>query len=107
MTFVDLTCPPSSDAAKGDPLMDRLHALLLEFNDRKLAAIGVTIKRGDDGDWKWVRDAIVLALEREGRDKVAGTVRGFEGKMVSIGISTAFLSELGKIMIEMVERRSE
>ncbi len=81
-------------------LMQRLKELLLDFSSTELASIGVTIKR-EEGEWEWLRDAFTVALEREGREKAAATIRGNDmSKSCSIGVSKSFLVELAKLLDE-------
>ncbi|MET0373990.1 MAG: hypothetical protein ABW128_06995 [Rhizorhabdus sp.] len=81
-------------------LMSSLREVLLQFSTSDLAKIGVTIKR-EEGEWTWLRDAFTVALEREGREKAAATIRGNDmSKSCSIGVSKSFLIELAKLIDE-------
>ena len=83
-----------------DPLLERLRQLLNDLSASDLAKIGVTIKR-EEGEWTWLRDAFTVALEREGREKAAATIRGNDmTKSCSIGVSKSFLIELAKLLDE-------
>lgn len=87
-------------AAIRDGLLQRLQSVLLDISSSDLTKIGVTIKR-EEGEWEWLRDAFVVALEREDRERAAASLRGNDmAKAVSIGVSKSFLIELAKLLDE-------
>lgn len=90
---------PAKIAREEDPL-NQLRSVLTNLSDEQLASIGVTLER-DDGDWEWLKDAFVNALENEGRWRAAKVLRSIDlrtSPQYSIGLSRSFLVSLNAII---------
>ena len=103
--YVPLNASAPSQASKiklipsRDEVMNDVYRALSRISDADLGAYGISIKR-EAGSNMWIRDALVTALQRAGRDKPAAKLAAWngEGAGVPVSICASTLFELNRLL---------